>query len=201
MGVFDDIYTNNHWGFGSGHGSLPSVTKTYREYLEQFIRDNNITSVVDYGCGDWQFSKLIDWGDATYTGLDIVPSVVEEDTKLYGSDKIKFQVIKPGDTNLPKGDLIISKDVLQHMSDEAVQTFVDEVVPRYKYALITNCVLPAEDINKSITAGDFRPLDLRQAPYNVKAAAVHTFVGKKNFSRTTNKFFPAWKKHVLLITN
>ena len=27
MGVFDDIYERNLWGFGSGHGSLPAVTK------------------------------------------------------------------------------------------------------------------------------------------------------------------------------
>ncbi len=52
MSIFDEIYNKNIWGFGSGHGSLPSVTKGYRKFLENFIKDNNIKSVVDYGCGD-----------------------------------------------------------------------------------------------------------------------------------------------------
>src|SRR5690348_4696554 len=110
MGVFDEIYKHNGWGFGSGHGSLPSVTKSYRRFLEDFIRDNDIQSVVDYGCGDWQFSKLIKWGDVSYTGVDIVPSVIEDDTQKYGTDKIKFLAIKPGSTALPKADLIVVKD-------------------------------------------------------------------------------------------
>ena len=117
MSVFDDIYKNNRWGFGSGHGSLPSVTKGYRDFLEKFIRDNEIKHVVDYGCGDWQFSRLIDWGSATYTGLDIVPSVVDENNKKHATETITFKSIQPGDTKLPKGDLIIVKDVLQHLSD------------------------------------------------------------------------------------
>jgi hypothetical protein len=27
------------------------------------------------GCGDWSFSRSIDWGMATYVGIDVVPDV------------------------------------------------------------------------------------------------------------------------------
>jgi SAM-dependent methyltransferase len=201
MGVFDDIYKSNRWGFGSGHGSLPSVTKSYRKFLEDFIKENNIKSVVDYGCGDWQFSRLIDWGDAAYTGLDIVPSVVEQNTKLYGNKKVSFKAINPGTTNLPKADLLITKDVLQHLSEDEIQAFLRAALPKFKYALITNCILPTEDINKQIANGEFRPLDLRSKPFGVSASVVHTFVGPKSFSWSTRKMFPAWKKLVLLVDN
>jgi SAM-dependent methyltransferase len=201
MGVFDDIYKGNGWGFGSGHGSLPRVTKGYRAYIELFLRENDIKTVVDLGCGDWQFSRLINWGDVQYTGLDIVPSVVEEDQKKFGKANINFKLIKAGQTDLPKADLIIVKDVLQHMSTAAVQEFVKKALPRYKFALITNCSEPANDLNIEIEEGGFRPLDLRAKPYNVKGAAVYAFSGPKTFSRSARKFFPAWKKQVVLFTN
>jgi hypothetical protein len=200
MGVFDDIYKGDAWGFGSGHGSLPSVTKTYRKFIEDFIRENDIKKVVDYGCGDWQFSRLINWGEATYTGLDIVDSVVQRNTTNYGSDSISFQTIKPGESKLPKGDLLISKDVLQHLAEAEIQAFIRDVLPRYKFALITNCVIPVETLNASIVSGEFRPLDLRKKPFGVNGAVVHAFTGPKVFSRSTRSFFPSWKKQVLLIT-
>ena len=198
MGVFDDIYSGDGWGFGSGHGSLPRVTKGYRSYIEMFLRENDIKTVVDLGSGDWQFSRLINWGDAHYTGLDIVPSVIEKAEQTFGGPRITFQVVKPGQTTLPKADLLIVKDVLQHMSAEAIQTFIQKVLPRYKFALITNCVEPSADINAEIEDGDFRPLDVRAKPFNVKASAVYAFEGPKTFSRSSRKFFPAWKKQVLL---
>lgn len=196
MGVFDEIYKNNIWGFGSGHGSLPSVTKGYRKYLETFIRENNIRSIVDMGCGDWQFSRLIDWCDATYIGLDVVPAVIDQNNNKYGTGKISFKVIEPG-TALPKADLLIVKDVLQHLSDEMVHDFIKKSLPGFKHALITNCILPKIDINKSINNGEFRPLDLRQAPFNLKATTVYTFTGPRSFAWKEKKFFPAWKKLVL----
>jgi SAM-dependent methyltransferase len=199
MGVFDDIYQNNRWGFGSGNGSLPSVTKKYRKYLEQFIRDNHIKTVVDYGCGDWQFSYLIDWQDAHYTGLDIVPQVIEDDTKKYATSKISFQVLKPGAPVPVTGELLIVKDVLQHMSTADIKLFLANVLPHFKYALITNCISPEETVNDDVATGEFRPLDLRRPPYDVPAEVVLEFAGPRTFSRKTRRFFPAWKKLVLLV--
>lgn len=201
MGVFEDIYSKDSWGFGSGHGSLPRVTKGYRSYIEMFLRENNIKSVVDVGSGDWQFSRLINWGEVDYKGLDIVPSVVERTQKKYGKDTVSFQLIKPGETDLPKADLLIIKDVLQHMNTKAVEKFIKEAVPRYKFALITNCVAPDSDINIEIEDGGFRPLDLRRKPYGLQGAVVYEFKGPKVFSRSTRTYFPAWEKHVLLIVN
>jgi hypothetical protein len=66
---FEEIYRKNEWGYGSGHGSLPKHNKGYIEFLEKFIKDKNVRSVVDMGCGDWQFSRLVDWNGAQYQGI------------------------------------------------------------------------------------------------------------------------------------
>jgi SAM-dependent methyltransferase len=201
MSIFDEIYSSDKWGFGSGNGSLPSLTKSYRHFIERFIHNNHITSVVDYGCGDWQFSKLIDWQGATYLGLDIVASVVENNTKLYGSDTVSFKHVTGNEKSLPKADLLIIKDVLQHMSEADIKQFLERHAHRYPYVLITNCVLPAKDINASIHTGEFRPLDLRQKPFKTAGTVVFEFDGPKSFSWTIRQSLPAWKKHVLLVTN
>src|SRR5436305_1188374 len=59
--VFTEIYDKNVWGFGSGHGSSLEVTSGYRQLITNFITHNAVRTVVDYGCGDWNFSRAIDW--------------------------------------------------------------------------------------------------------------------------------------------
>src|SRR5579871_398362 len=73
--TFSKIYEANEWGYGSGVGSLPLNNVDYIKFLKLFIERNTIRSVVDFGCGDWQFSRFINWAGITYTGFDIVEDV------------------------------------------------------------------------------------------------------------------------------
>lgn len=199
MSVFDDIYGKNGWGFGSGHGSLPRVTKGYRKFLEDFLLENGINNVVDYGCGDWQFSSLVNWHDAKYTGFDLVESLVEKNNTRYGSAMVEFKVAPNSFSKLPRADLLIVKDVLQHWPTKDVQKFLTAVAPKYKYMLLTNCIEPRDELNIDIKLGGFRPLDLRKKPFGLTGAAVYTFSGPKVFSVKSRSFFPAWRKTVLLV--
>jgi SAM-dependent methyltransferase len=199
MNVFSEIYEKSTWGFGSGHGSLPSATEGYRNFLQAFLRQKNIKSVVDYGCGDWQFTRLIDWSNIKYWGLDLVPSVISENTRQFRSDNIKFQLIEAGTPDVPRADLLIVKDVLQHLPDNMVREILNTLLPRFKFALITNCIHPVELQNKPIQAGGFRPLDIRIEPFNFPGREVFRFRGPRVFAWKKFKFFPAWEKCVLLL--
>jgi SAM-dependent methyltransferase len=201
MNAFDQIYEKNDWGFGSGHGSLPFVTKGYREFLEKFLLANQIKSVLDYGCGDWQFSRFVKWGQAKYIGVDVVAAVVERNNRKFASINVSFRVAPPSYAEIPSADLIVVKDVLQHWETDSINKFVKDVLPRFKYALITNCVEPVCNLNREIQKGEFRPLDLRLEPFNVDAQEVYTFPVPRVFSWTKFKHFPASKKAVLLIKN
>jgi hypothetical protein len=63
--VFEDIYRHAKWGTNdsgtgnSGTGSTLHATLLYRTFLQQFLKDNDIRSVVDAGCGDWEFSQTL----------------------------------------------------------------------------------------------------------------------------------------------
>ncbi len=170
--VFEKIYAENRWGTGSGPGSAPRNTTGYRWFLENFMRANSVRTVTDLGCGDWQFSSLIDWSECVYTGLDVVPDLIRNNTKQHGRPHIGCQAYKsPND--LPGGDLLISKEVLQHLPNEAIAAILEAGMERYRYLLITNNVEPNAHCNVDIHTGGCRPLRLDRAPFNVPCALVY----------------------------
>lgn len=171
--VFSKIYADGSWGRGSGPGSNPDVLADYRAFLERIIRLNNIRTVVDVGCGDWQFSRFVNFGQAQYLGLDLVDSVVSANNAAYGSDRIEFKRAPADPHDIPAGDLIIMKDVLQHLPNEQIMTYREIIKTKFRYALITNSRRKGDDpVNIDIAPGEFRCLDLNAELYNFGGVAV-----------------------------
>ena len=172
---FDAIYSVNSWGVGSGFGSLPQFTTGYREFLQNFIAEHDIKTIADVGCGDWQFSRLMDFSKVQYTGYDVASKVVARNQELYSTDNIKF-VLYDGDfERVAPADLLICKDVLQHLPNDYVQRFL-QILPKFKYALISNSISEAHPENNNVdlpVAGGFRTLDLTKPPFNLKAKQVY----------------------------
>jgi SAM-dependent methyltransferase len=185
--AFREIYSNQSWGqgTGSGEGSDPIRNRRYVHLIQDFIRAKKIKTVVDLGCGDWQFSRQIDWGGASYVGIDIVPSVVENLTAQYARDGIRFVHGNIVNCDLPQADLAICKDVLQHLPNDLIFAFLARL-RQFRYAILTNdrrqYRLPEwrnlwnffwpTDIttpNSKISSGAYRPIRLRESPFNLVA--------------------------------
>ena len=172
--TFNRIYTEGSWGKDvtgrgtSGSGSTLEITREYRAYVEDFMQKHAIKSVVDAGCGDWTFSSAINWGDASYLGIDIASDVIEAVRKKHAKDKIRFQVGDITD-DLPVADLLISKDVLQHLSNELVQKFIRNNLRtgKYKWVILTNDRGSAPP-NLDTVPGGYRAIDLSAPPFDVK---------------------------------
>jgi SAM-dependent methyltransferase len=202
---FERIYRQNTWGYGSGHGSIPRTTKDYRSYIEGFIAANRVTSVVDVGCGDWQYSRLIDWHGADYLGLDVVPDLVERDQREFGGPGVRFDVSPADLADVPTADLLITKDVLQHVPNAKVSELVGALT-RFKYALITNDIAGSEP-NGDIEAGGWRAVDLRLPPFNVSGVVAYRFtipsITKRAPLWNPRRWvhFPEALKDVLLVDN
>ena len=169
--IFNSIYSEGIWGRDvagkgtSGSGSTLEITREYRAYLQDFIRKHQVRSIVDAGCGDWTFSSAIDWGGARYLGVDIASDVIEANRKRYEKRNITFQV---GDITeeLPPADLLISKDVLQHLPDTLVHKFIRNNMKKgqYKWVLLTN---DRGSGNPDIVPGGYRAIDLAAPPFGV----------------------------------
>ena len=162
---------------GSGAGSQLAFVRDYIVFLEKFVRYNNIQSVVDFGCGDWAFSKYIDWGGATYLGIDCVASVVAKNSAQYANAQTQFKLVEFGDYSIPPCDLLIAKDVLQHLPFAAIHRFLAAVhASNIRFALLTNDWAAA---NENDTApGSYRPVNVSMPPFNEKGATVLSF-GRK----------------------
>ncbi len=172
--AFEEIYREDRWSNGSGPGSMPSSTIEYRAFIERFIKENEVRSVTDLGCGDWQFSRLIDWSDVDYVGFDVVGHLIERNRREYGRKNIRFQQFEDV-SDLPGGDLLLSKEVLQHLPNEIVLNYLEEIRRKYKFALLTNAIEPSDIANRDIVAGDWRPLRLDQPPFNIRGATVSIY--------------------------
>jgi SAM-dependent methyltransferase len=169
--TFNRIYAEGTWGTvagrgTSGTGSTLAITQEYRAYVEDFIKTHSIRSVVDAGCGDWSFSSAITWGDASYLGVDIASDVIATVRSKHEKGKIRFQV---GDITdeLPAADLLISKDVLQHLSNALVHKFITNNLRKgkYKWVILTN---DRGSRNSDIVSGGYRAIDLAAPPFEVR---------------------------------
>jgi SAM-dependent methyltransferase len=177
--AFERAYSQGQWGRSrdgrgsSGEGSTLESTRLYRVFLQDFLAAQGIRSVVDAGCGDWEFSRAIDWKGVDYLGLDIVAPVIETNRRRYGAANVRFAVADIVRDDLPPADLLLVKDVLQHLSHADIASFLKQL-PRYRHVLIVNDVLPGSLTaqHADIATGGYRPIDLTQPPHSLRATKV-----------------------------
>eukprot|EP00411_Alexandrium_monilatum_P016857 CAMPEP_0175250140 /NCGR_PEP_ID=MMETSP0093-20121207/35003_1 /TAXON_ID=311494 /ORGANISM="Alexandrium monilatum, Strain CCMP3105" /LENGTH=351 /DNA_ID=CAMNT_0016544383 /DNA_START=59 /DNA_END=1114 /DNA_ORIENTATION=+ len=189
--AFTRIYCDEEWGAEarSGLGSREGTTREFRVFLEGFLRDYGITSVVDAGCGHWPtgYQRFMDWQGVHYTGVDVVPYVVRENTAYFsdpatlqarGLASAQCQVGSVCDT-LPGADVLLVKDVLMHLPNAAVGSFLQSsisVAPaRYRYVLLVQNSVPPVNVREmiDIEPGQLLPFNIAAPPFN--AAFVDVF--------------------------
>lgn len=171
MKIFTNIYKYNLWGFGSGTGSLKFNNQPYIDFLNNFLKTHpEIKNIVDLGCGDWQLQQHINLKNKEYLGIDIVDKVILANKKKFEKNNIRFKCRNFLEEDIPESDLLIIKDVLQHLSDENIQKFFNILKnTKYKYILVTN------DISKfnlnfiDIPDGMYKPIDITRKPYSFNA--------------------------------
>lgn len=171
--TFNSIYKANLWGCGSGPGSDEKFCANYVKFLQDFFKEKKISSVVDCGCGDWQFSKNIDFSGVDYKGFDVASFVIERNINQFQKENINFFLYNGDFSLLPHADLIICKDVLQHLNNEKIKEFIANL-HRFKFALITNDI--DKNVNGDCLNGGYRVIDLRQAPFNLDLEVVFEFI-------------------------
>lgn len=160
---FTNIYEKNMWGNGSGGGSTIESTVVFRGYIESFIKDNNIKTVIDYGCGDWRSTKLINWNGANYIGYDCVKSIIDFNINNYTKDNIKFEHKENlEDFFNVKSDLLIIKDVLQHWTNKDIEYFLQNIKNNFNYIIIVNTATQKHDYQ--IEPLHSRPLSAKFQP-------------------------------------
>jgi GR25 family glycosyltransferase involved in LPS biosynthesis len=138
------------------------------EFIQSFIGSHGVKSVVDFGCGDWQFSRFINWSGADYVGLDLVPHLIETNRKNFERSGVSFEIFRSLD-DVPDADLLICKDVFQHLSNDTIAKYLAIFKQRFRFLLITNDDQPDTLVNGEIEAGGWRPVRLDRPPFAERA--------------------------------
>jgi len=152
--TFTNIYDKKKWGSKNGRGSSGTGsnnspdTKWYIQTLMKHITDTNSKTICDIGCGDWEFSKTIDWSGLEYTGIDCVKSVIVDNQKSYASSNITFK--HQDALSIPEGyDFVILKDVIQHWSDDTIREVLPKIIQKNKYVFLGNGYMFGRDRTKN----------------------------------------------------
>ena len=106
-------------GGTSGTGSSGRLAAYKAAWLNRFVRENGIRSVLELGCGDGQQLLLAEYPE--YLGLDVAPSAVARCRSLFAGDTSKqFALYNPVqfDPASRQADLTISLEVIFHLTED-----------------------------------------------------------------------------------
>lgn len=166
---FEEIYSLDEWTHGSGPGSIRKFNVPFLEYITQILREHNVRTIVDVGCGDFQMFTQFDFRPARYLGLDVAGSVVERNQRKFGNFDVRFAIMPTNLSDLPEADLYIIKDVLIHLDNKTSVEIALSAVSKSNYVVFVNNVSnDAMDYNREIGIGDFRPVDVSLAPFDLE---------------------------------
>jgi SAM-dependent methyltransferase len=109
----------------SGAGSYNRLALFKSDFLNNFVREHNIQSVVEFGSGDGAQLALAEY--PCYIGYDISPKAVELCKNRFRGDYTKeFRLV--GDMQPSSADLALSLDVIYHLIE-------NDVFDRYMHQL------------------------------------------------------------------
>jgi SAM-dependent methyltransferase len=139
--VFSEIYRHNMWGgtpgeFYSGAGSDEKYSAPFAQLVNEFVAKNRVESIVDLGCGDYRTGRLIARPGVSYLGVDVVEALIRRNNELFGNRNVSFQCIDIIQAELPKADLCILRQVLQHLSNVQIKKILARLGSSYRWAIV-----------------------------------------------------------------
>lgn len=105
-------------GGHSGAGSYNRLAEFKASFLNSFVREHHITSVIEHGCGDGAQLSLATY--PSYTGVDVSPKALQICRNLFADDASK-RFLQPDAVPLGfTADLSLSLDVVYHLVEDSV---------------------------------------------------------------------------------
>ncbi len=159
-------------GRTSGPGSYGDLGHGKAEFLNAFVRDHRVSSIIEFGCGDGHQLSLANY--PCYIGLDVSPAAIGLCKARFVDDQTKSFFLYKGDcfvdrTGLFTADAALSLDVIYHLvEDQVFHTYMNHLFAagkRYVVVYSTN--------------------------NQIKDDAPH--VRHRNFSLWVDEHFPQWQ--------
>lgn len=129
--------SKNYWeeryatGGNSGCGSYGQLAKYKAEFLNNFIKERGISSVIEFGCGDGNQLAYAEY--PSYIGIDVAARAVKLCEQKFSKDKTKHFLCSLSESFEEKkasltSDLSLSLDVIYHLiEDEVFEAYMQNV--------------------------------------------------------------------------
>ncbi|WP_142850552.1 class I SAM-dependent methyltransferase [Telmatospirillum sp. J64-1] len=106
-----------HSGGNSGSGSYNRLAEFKAEVLNDFVKEKNIRTVIELGCGDGAQLELSSYPN--YVGIDVSPTAVSICKEKFAKDHTKsFFILNNFDFTNKFYDLALSLDVIYHLVED-----------------------------------------------------------------------------------
>jgi SAM-dependent methyltransferase len=104
-------------GGNSGSGSYGKFAQFKAEVLNGFVAEHQVTSVIEFGCGDGNQLRLAEYPQ--YIGFDVSPVALDRCREIFHDDSTKsFREIK--EYHGEQAELTLSLDVIYHLYEGTV---------------------------------------------------------------------------------
>jgi SAM-dependent methyltransferase len=114
--------------------------------VASFVKDRSVRSVGDFGCGDFVAGAALAPYVQSIVAMDVSSYIIEQNKRVYVSlANVSFVVGDICESELPKVDLIVVRQVLQHLTNSQIEKALRNVERSgAKYVLIAEHVMHPE---------------------------------------------------------
>ena len=109
--------------------------------------------------------KAMNLQGVKYVGADIVEEIISRNQQ-YASEQVSFQFLNLLEPGIPAHDLVVCRDCLVHFSYRDVFKALNNLKKSGSQYLLTT-TFPGRN-NYNIITGNWRPIDLQAAPFNLE---------------------------------
>jgi hypothetical protein len=207
---FTRMYEINLWDGAesrSGDGSSLAATAGVRAGLPGLFRQLGVQRLLDVPCGDFHWMSHVDLAGAgvvAYVGGDVVEALVAANRARYAAPGRTFVQVDLTTGPLPSvagaaPDAVLCRDCLVHLSFANIARVLSVVRSSGARHLITTTFLE-HTANTDAVDGDWRPLNLERAPFNLPPPEVVLVEGcEEEGGAYTDKALGAWRVSDLLV--
>jgi len=155
---FNDLYIDaNNFNTlmpGSTHEeALPCIN-----YINNFIKNNNIRSILDVGCGNAAIAEHLLLDNIDYHGIDVSQLAINQAKEKLNTHKFnKIDAVDYHDYE--NYDLILIKDVFNHLPFKDINTILARSIKAKQFIMIITDI-PHEF--KDITRAEYRRIDITE---------------------------------------
>ncbi|MGQ9409808.1 hypothetical protein [Mycolicibacterium gilvum] len=139
-------YWENRYRTGgtSGSGSYNRLAQFKAQFINQYVAEHNIRTIIEFGSGDGAQLELAAYPQ--YVGIDISTSAIEATRLKYQADTTKI-FLHASEYDGRKAELALSLDVIYHLvEDDVFATYMQQLFNSASHSVI---VYASNDDNPS----------------------------------------------------